>query len=65
MTRAPSALAIAAHPDDIEFMMAGTLRLLHEAGWDGTVTLEIFSRERAHLVTSRRLWLEWWSEARR
>jgi len=27
------ALAIAAHPDDIEFMMAGTLRLLLEAGW--------------------------------
>lgn len=30
----PRALAIAAHPDDIEFMMAGTLRLLREAGWD-------------------------------
>jgi LmbE family N-acetylglucosaminyl deacetylase len=28
------ALAIAAHPDDIEFVMAGTLRLLREAGWD-------------------------------
>jgi LmbE family N-acetylglucosaminyl deacetylase len=28
-----SALAIAAHPDDIEFMMAGTLRLLGEAGY--------------------------------
>jgi LmbE family N-acetylglucosaminyl deacetylase len=27
------ALAIAAHPDDIEFLMAGTLRLLAEAGW--------------------------------
>ena len=27
------ALALAAHPDDIEFLMAGTLRLLHEAGW--------------------------------
>ena len=26
-------MAIAAHPDDIEFLMAGTLRLLHEAGW--------------------------------
>ncbi len=25
-------LAIAAHPDDIEFMMAGTLLLLREAG---------------------------------
>src|SRR4051812_13049602 len=27
-------LAIAAHPDDIEFMMAGTLLLLGEAGWE-------------------------------
>lgn len=26
-------MAIAAHPDDIEFLMAGTLRLLAEAGW--------------------------------
>ena len=30
----PSALAIAAHPDDIEFMMAGTLLLLKNAGWE-------------------------------
>lgn len=30
----PSALAIAAHPDDIEFLMAGTLVLLRGAGWD-------------------------------
>jgi len=28
-----NAIAIAAHPDDIEFMMAGTLCLLQEAGW--------------------------------
>ena len=28
------AMAIAAHPDDIEFMMAGTLLLLKEAGYD-------------------------------
>ena len=27
-------LAIAAHPDDIEFMMAGTLILLGDSGWD-------------------------------
>src|SRR5438477_4113500 len=27
-------LAIAAHPDDIEFYMAGTLLLLKEAGWE-------------------------------
>jgi LmbE family N-acetylglucosaminyl deacetylase len=26
-------MAIAAHPDDIEFLMAGTLRLFAEAGW--------------------------------
>ena len=30
----PSAIAIAAHPDDIEFVMAGTLCLLQQAGWD-------------------------------
>ncbi len=30
----PVAFAIAAHPDDIEFMMAGTLLLLHQSGWD-------------------------------
>ena len=28
------ALAIAAHPDDIEFVMAGTLLLLQDAGWE-------------------------------
>ena len=31
--REKSAIAIAAHPDDIEFTMAGTLLLLREAGW--------------------------------
>ncbi len=30
----PSALAIFAHPDDIEFVAAGTLLLLREAGWE-------------------------------
>jgi len=29
----PAALAIMAHPDDIEFIAAGTLLLLREAGW--------------------------------
>lgn len=38
------------------------VRVLKEAGWDGTVTLEVFSREREHLRTSRRLWLEWWGQ---
>jgi LmbE family N-acetylglucosaminyl deacetylase len=30
----PRALAIAAHPDDIEFVMAGTLLMLQRAGWE-------------------------------
>lgn len=30
----PSALAIFAHPDDIEFVAAGTLLLLQQRGWD-------------------------------
>ncbi len=30
----PSAIAITAHPDDIEFCAAGTLLLLKQAGWD-------------------------------
>ncbi|HET7481283.1 MAG TPA: sugar phosphate isomerase/epimerase family protein [Actinomycetota bacterium] len=42
---------------------AGVARQLKEVGYDGTVTLEVFSREREHLRTSRRLWLNWWSEA--
>ncbi len=29
-----TAIAIAAHPDDIEFLMAGTLLLLKRAGWE-------------------------------
>ena len=39
----------------------GSIRTLKDAGYDGTVTLEVFSREQEHLKTSRRLWLEWWS----
>ena len=42
----------------------GAARALIEAGWDGTVTLEVFSREREYLRMSRKLWLNWWSEAR-
>jgi LmbE family N-acetylglucosaminyl deacetylase len=34
VSAASRALAIAAHPDDIEFMMAGTLILLRAAGWE-------------------------------
>ena len=33
-TSRPRALAIAAHPDDIEFVMAGTLLMLQRAGWE-------------------------------
>lgn len=33
-TQKPVALAMAAHPDDIELMMAGTLALLGEAGYE-------------------------------
>jgi sugar phosphate isomerase/epimerase len=39
------------------------IKLLKERGYDGTVTLEVFSRERDHLRTSRLLWLKWWTEA--
>jgi sugar phosphate isomerase/epimerase len=41
------------------------IKWLLGAGYDGTVTLEVFAREREHLRTSRRLWLEWWSAAAR
>ena len=33
-SRAPRVLAVAAHPDDIEFCMAGTLLQLQAAGWE-------------------------------
>ena len=32
--KAPRAMAIGCHPDDIEFMMAGTLFRLAEEGWE-------------------------------
>ena len=41
----------------------GVASMLKDAGWDGTVTLEVFSREREYLRMSRKLWLNWWSEA--
>jgi LmbE family N-acetylglucosaminyl deacetylase len=34
MNQSKSALAIFAHPDDIEFVCAGTLALLHKKGWE-------------------------------
>jgi sugar phosphate isomerase/epimerase len=56
--------------DDLHLPLgAGTIdwraatRALKESGYDGTVTLEVFSREREHLRVSRRLWLQWWTEA--
>ncbi len=39
----------------------GAVAALKGAGYDGTVTLEVFSREREYLRTSRRLWLGWWT----
>ena len=30
-------LSIGAHPDDAEFMYAGTLALLHERGWQAHI----------------------------
>jgi sugar phosphate isomerase/epimerase len=36
------------------------VRVLRSAGYDKTVTIEIFSREPAHVETSARLWREWW-----
>jgi sugar phosphate isomerase/epimerase len=36
------------------------VRALKDAGYDGTVTLEVFGDERSYLELSRRLWLEWW-----
>ena len=56
----PAALAIAAHPDDIELMMAGTLLLLGQAGYE----LHIFNiangscgtaTEDAETIAARRL----------
>ncbi len=39
------------------------VRRVRATGYDGTVTLEVFSREREHLRSSRRLWLEWWARS--
>ncbi len=46
----PAVLAIAAHPDDIEFVMAGTLLLLGEAGW----TLHYLNLSSGNLGSMRR-----------
>ena len=36
------------------------IEALKRIGYDGTVTLEVFSPERHYLEASRRLWSEWW-----
>ena len=41
----------------------GQARNLKEVGWDGTVTLEVFSRDREYLQASRRAWLKIWADA--
>jgi len=38
----------------------GVVRVLRDAGYDGTVTLEIFSRRSPLVEASARLWREWW-----
>jgi len=59
-----SAIAIGAHPDDIEFYMAGTLLLLKQAGWEihymnvsrgncGSVKLNASQTRRARLREAR------------
>lgn len=41
----------------------GTVRALKDVGYDDTVTLEVFSRERDYLRQSRIFWLKLWSDA--
>lgn len=41
----------------------GAVRSLKDLGYDGTVTLEVFSREREYLRMSRMFWLKLWSDA--
>lgn len=61
----PSVLAIAAHPDDIEFVMAGTMMRLAQQGWElhyfniangcyGSMTLDRESCARARLAEAKR-----------
>jgi LmbE family N-acetylglucosaminyl deacetylase len=49
MNRPSVALAVAAHPDDIEFMMAGTLRLLKKAGSE----IHMWNLANGHCGTAR------------
>ncbi|HET6382507.1 MAG TPA: sugar phosphate isomerase/epimerase family protein [Armatimonadota bacterium] len=40
------------------------VRLLQDAGYDDTITLEVFSAERDHLLLSARKMREWWQAAK-
>lgn len=40
-----------------------TVRALKDAGYDSTVTLEVFSREREYLRHSRLFWLKLWTDS--
>ena len=42
---------------------SGIAQLLRSAGWDGTVTLEVFSALPRYAEMSRELWLQWWADA--
>lgn len=61
MEQRRAAIAIAAHPDDIEFMMAGTLLRLREAGWEihcmnvstGSLGSNVFKPSRTRVVRTR------------
>jgi sugar phosphate isomerase/epimerase len=39
------------------------VRALKNAGYDGSVTLEVFGDERSYLDLSRQSWLDWWENA--
>ncbi len=39
------------------------IRMLKSTGYDGTITLEVFSSLKEHLLTSRDLLRRWWEEA--
>lgn len=39
------------------------VRAIRQSGYDGTITLEVFSRDRHYLTYSRELLRRWWTEA--
>ena len=42
---------------------ASRIKKLKAAGYDGTITLEVFSPEKEHLLVSRDLLHTWWKQA--